>query len=99
MHLGGAPCPREGLIDQDAQNLVLGLARQVADFVEEQRAAMGLFQRPGLARLFAVRLLDAEQFELHPLRRDRRRIDDDERAFGALRGVVQRASGQFLTRT
>ena len=33
---------------------------------------------PTLRGLLAARLLDAEQLDLHPLRRDRRGIDDDE---------------------
>ena len=99
MNLGGAARALKGLIDQHAQDLVLGLARHVGDFVDEQRAAMGLLQRAGLARLLAVRLLDAEQFDLHPLRRDRRGVDDDERSFCTARCIVQRARGQFLART
>ena len=54
-----AALPLKGLLDQHPQNLVLGLARHIADFVDEQRAAMRLFQRAGLARMLAVRL-DAE---------------------------------------
>ena len=77
------PGPLERLIDQHPQNLVLGLARHVADFVDEQRAAMGFFQRAGLALLLAIGLLDAEQLDFHALRRDRRGVDDDERSFGA----------------
>ena len=53
---------------------------------------------PGLARLLAVGLLDTEQFDFHPLRRDRGGVDDDERSLGAARGVVQRARRQFLAR-
>ena len=98
LHLGGAARALEGLIDQHPQDLVLGLARHVADFVDEQRAAMGLFQRTGLARVFAIGLLDAEQFDFHALRRDRRGVDHDKRAVGAARGVMQRARGQFLAR-
>ncbi len=78
MDLGGAACALERLIDQHAQDLVLGLARHVADFIDEQRAAMRLFQCAGLALLLAVGLFDPEQFELHALRRDRCRVDDDE---------------------
>ena len=43
---------------------------------------MGFFQCAGLALLFAVRLLDAEKFDFHALRRDRRGVDHDERTFG-----------------
>ena len=83
LDLGGAADALEGLIDQHAQDLVLGFARHVADFVDEQRAAMGFFQRAGLALLLAIGLFDAEQFDLHALRRDRRGVDDDEGSFGA----------------
>jgi len=58
MDLGGAACALERLIDQHAQDLVLGLARHVADFIDEQRAAMRLFQCAGLALLLAVGLFD-----------------------------------------
>src|SRR3954470_18500445 len=57
VNLGGAAGALKGLIDQYAQNLVLGLARQVGDLVDEERAAMRFFQRARLARLLAVRLL------------------------------------------
>ena len=63
--LGAAADALEGLIDQHAQNLVLRLARHVGDFVDEQRAAMGLFERADLAALRAVAHLDAEQFDFH----------------------------------
>src|ERR1700737_1300412 len=80
--LSGAPCPLEGLIDQHAQDLVLGFAGHVTNFIDEQRAAVSLFQRPGLALLLAVGLLDTEQFDFHTLRRDGCSIDDDEWSFG-----------------
>ena len=35
MHFGSAAGTLEGLIDQDPQDLVLGLARHVADFIDE----------------------------------------------------------------
>ena len=43
--------PLEGLVDQHPQDLVLGLARHVGDFVDEQRAAVRLFERADLALL------------------------------------------------
>ncbi len=94
--LGGAADALEGLVDQHAQDLALRLARHVGDFVDEQRAAMRLLQRAGLALLLAVRLLDAEQLDLHALGHDRGGVDDHERALGAARHGVQRARGQFL---
>ena len=53
---------------------------------------------PALRACSPLRLLDAEQFDFHPLRRDRRGVDDDERSLGAARCVVQRARRQFLAR-
>jgi len=49
------------------QDLVLGVARHVGDFVDEQRAAVRLLQRTHFALLRAVALLDAEQLDLHAL--------------------------------
>ena len=69
----------EGLVDQHAQDLVLRLARHVGDLVDEQRAAMRFLERADLALLRAVRGLDAEQLDLHALRRDGGGVDDDER--------------------
>ena len=54
---------------------------------------------PGLRACSPFDLLDAEQFDFHPLRRDRRGVDDDEWSFCTARGVVQRARRQFLART
>ena len=45
-----------------------------------------------------VAALAAEQLYLHIFRRDRRRIDDDEGADGALRGRVDAARGELLAR-
>src|SRR5438105_3573314 len=92
----GPSDPLESLIDQHAQDLALGLPRQVADFVDEQRAGVRLLERADLAALRAVRRLDAEQLNLHALGRDRGRIDDDEWAAGASRSRVDGAGGQFL---
>ena len=83
--LGAAADALEGLIDQHAQDLVLRLARHIGDVVDEQRAAMRLFQRAELAPVRAVGLIDAEQFDFHALRRDRGGIDDDEGTAGARR--------------
>ena len=77
------PGALERLIDQHPQDLVLGFARHVADFIDEERAAMRFFQRPRLALVLAIGLFDAEQLDFHALRRDRRGVDDDERSFGA----------------
>ena len=92
----GAADALEGLVDENAQDLALRLPRHVGDLVDEQRAEMGLLERADLALLAAVRLLDAEQLDLHPLRRDGGGVDDDE---GRGRAVGQRmdgARGQLL---
>ena len=47
--LGAAADALKGLVDQHAQDLVLRLPRHVGDFVDEQRAAMGLLERADLA--------------------------------------------------
>src|SRR6516164_5557008 len=76
------PCdaadPLEGLVDEDAQNLVLRLAWHVGDLVEVQRAAMRLLERTDLAQ-GTVGRLGPEQLVLHTFRRDRRGVEDDER--------------------
>ena len=94
--LGVAADALEGLVDQDAQNLVLRLARHVGDLVDEQRAAMRLFERTDLAARRAIAAVDAEQFDFHVVRRDRGGIDDDERPIGARRMAVNGARGKLL---
>ena len=83
---------------QDAQKPRLRLHRHVADFVEEQRAAFGLFEAADGA-LIGPRegaLLMAEQFALDEIARDRRHIDRDERPLLALAVIVQRARDKLL---
>src|SRR5262249_44890766 len=86
---------QESLLNQYPENLVLGLARHVADFVDEERATVGLLQGPYLAPA-SVELLSPEQLDFHPLRRDCRRVDDDERACSARRQSMNGPRGQFL---
>ena len=57
---------------------------------------MRLLERANLAFLPAIRLFGTEQFDFHPIRRDRGRIDDDEWAARASRSRVDGAGGQFL---
>ena len=74
----------EFLFLQDAQQLGLQVERQLADFVEERRAAVGRFDQAGLGRdragegAFDV----AEQLALHERAHQRGAIDGDERANG-----------------
>ena len=53
---------------------------------------------PGLRGCSPLDCFDPEQFDFHPLRRDGRGVDDDERSLGAARGDMQRARRQFLAR-
>ena len=65
---------------QHAQQPRLRLHRHVADLVEEQRAAFGLLEAAGAARVGAGEgaLLVAEQFGFDQVARDRRHVDGDE---------------------
>ena len=95
MHARRAADALEILVDQHAQDFGLRFARHVGDFVEIERAAVRLFERADAAG--AIRPgLDAEQLRLHALRRHRRRVDDDERAVGPRRMLVDEPRGQFL---
>ena len=97
LDLGGAVDALEALLDQDAQDLALRLPRHVGDLVEVERAAMRLLERADDAgRARAV--LDAEQLLLHPVRRNRGGVEDDERAVHPQRGFVNRTGDQFLAR-
>ena len=91
----GAADALEGLVDKDAEDLVLGLARHVGDFVEVERAAMSFLEGADLA-CQAIDLLGAEELVLHALGRDRGGVEDDERPRGAGRQFVNGAGRQFL---
>ena len=97
--------PRRGRADgsdlailQDAQELGLERGRHVADFVQEERAAVSL-----LEVAFAIRHRAGERpFEvpeeggLDELRRDRDAVDRDERLLRARAAVVDRARDQLF---
>jgi hypothetical protein len=73
--------------------------RHVADFVEKQRAAVGLRDLAGaaaLARAGERAVLVAEQLGLDQRIGQRGAVDGDERAVGARRRLVQRAGEPFL---
>src|SRR5690606_10101814 len=63
-----------------AQQTRLRLHRHVANFVEEERAALGLFEATGrtLLRAGERALLVAEEFRLDQVTRDRGHVDGDE---------------------
>ena len=78
----------------------LGLERewQIADLVEEERAAMGQLESSWLALRGACEraLFVAEQLALEQGLGDRRAIDGDERSVGAGAQRVQRSGEEFF---
>jgi hypothetical protein len=82
----------------NTQQLDLHRQRHVADFVEEQGAAVGQFETPGTAgdRTGKGALLVAEQFAFQQLGRDRPAVDRHERRLAALGVVMQVARNHFL---
>jgi hypothetical protein len=90
----------DGARFQHAQQLRLKRERQLADLVEEDRAAVRRLERPGArrhrARERAARM--PEQLALDDRARQRRAVDDHERPRRARRRVVDRARGQLLAR-
>ncbi len=85
---------------QRAQELHLHLDRDLADLVEEERAAVGELEAPRLARHGAGEraALVAEELALDELLRDGRAVDLDERLVLAARVLVQRAGDELLAR-
>ena len=77
--------PLDLAVLQHAQQLRLQLERQLADLVEEDRAAVGQLEAAGLRRVRAGEgaALAAEQLALDQRRRQRRAVDDDERPVAA----------------
>src|SRR6185503_18389386 len=72
--------------------------RQLADLVEEQGAAVGLFEGSGVRAIGAGEgaLLVAEQLAGHERRRERAAVDGDERLALPRPEIVQRARTQLL---
>ncbi len=95
---GAAAHSRIFALLEHPQQSRLRLHRHVADLVEEQGAAFGLLEPPGIARVGSREgaLLVAKQFGLDELARDRRHVDGDERPGPPLSVVVQRVRHQFL---
>ena len=90
--------PLEALLFERAQNLGLQRQRQIADLVEEQRAAMRHLELAELARRRAGEraLLVAEQLGLEQGLGNRGAVDGDKRSVGARTERVQRAREQLL---
>ena len=85
-------------LGQHAQQPRLQCRRHVADFVEEQRAAVGLLEAAAAQRVGAGEraLLVAEQLRLQKIRGERRGIERDEGLAGARTVAMQGARHEFL---
>jgi hypothetical protein len=88
----------EVAVRQHAQQARLQVEGHVADFIEEQRAVLGLLEAAAPHRLGAGEgaALVAEQFGLQQVFRDRRRVQRDEGLLRARAVLVQRARDQLL---
>ena len=85
---------------QHAEQLRLRFRRQLADFVEEDRPAVGELEAPHLrrARVGERALLAAEQLAFDQRRRQRRAVDADETGIAAGTLAVDRVSRHALPR-
>ena len=83
---------------QRAQQLDLGVHRQFADFVEEQRAAVGLGELADVLFVGAGEgaLLVAEQDRFDEVFRQRAAVDGDERLAAPIGAALDGARQQFL---
>ena len=90
--------PLELVLLQDAQDLGLRVGAHVADFVEEQRAAVGLLEAADALLVGAGEraLLVTEQLGLEQVLLQRRAVHLDEVARRAMRVVVDRAGDELL---
>ena len=85
---------------QHAQQAGLQRRRHVADFVEEQRAAVGLLEAAAAQRVGAGEgaLFVAEQLGLEQIRRESRRVEGDERLVRTRTVPMQCVRHQLLAR-
>ena len=92
--------PRQPALLEHAQQLGLRRQRQLADLVEEQRAAAGGLERAAAQPVGAGEgaALVAEQLALDELLRQRGAVDRDERRLLARPEPVQLARDQLLAR-
>src|SRR3989442_1474851 len=102
VHRGGTcrPDPVKGLVLKHAEKLALVLGPQLADFVKEDRPAIGLLEVPSVLRDGAreASLHVAEQLALEQLGRNRGHVHRDERPAGARAQAVGRPREQLLAR-
>src|SRR5204862_337696 len=95
-NLGRSADSLECLIDQDAQYLVLRLPWHIGDFIDEQSAAVGLFESTDLSLFAAVRMFGPEELDFHAIRSDCGRVDDHERPIRARRHSMDYAGSKLL---
>jgi hypothetical protein len=88
----------EGALLQDAQQLGLGVDRELADLVEQEGAAVGHLEPAGavLGGPGEGAADVAEQLALEQVRGDRGAVEGDERALGAGAPAVDRAGEALL---
>ena len=97
-HFGVGADRADRLLLDRAQQLDLHRQRQLGDFVEEQRAAVGGLEQARLVGMGAgeAALLVAEELAFHQLGGDRAAVDRHERPGRARALLVDRARDQFL---
>ena len=97
----GTAQPLELALLQNTEQLDLYLRRHVADLVEKNRAAVGLFKLAGMRLRGAGEgtFLVAEQFGFHQIFGQGRAVDLNERRVAAGRGVVDGTCQQAFART
>src|SRR6202008_2760426 len=83
---------------KDTQQCDLSCTGQIADFVEENRAAVGGFESPqtSLKRARERALLVAKEFRRDERGWDGRAVHSNERAIGTMRLLVNGSCDQFL---
>src|SRR3546814_56061 len=98
LHVADPADRAEALVVQQGQQLGLNHVVELAQFVEENGAAVGRLDEAGLARRGAGEgaLLVAEQLRLHEVFGNRRAVDVDEALLGARRLLVEHARDQSL---
>ena len=85
---------------QNAEQLGLAVERHLADFVEEQRAGVGLLEQAGVVGVGPGEraLLVAEELALHQVAGNRGAVDREHRPVAAGAGPVDGPGDQLLAR-
>ena len=90
--------PAQPVVFEDPQQLGLGGDRHLADFIQQQRAALGQLEAAGAALQSAGEraFLVAKNFAFHQRVRNRGAVDGNERLGGARAEFVNGSRQQFL---